>query len=595
MASQDGSKELRQGKKVGLYPHTNYQMTLTSPRILNPPPTLRITGPLLSLLTTVTLCSTAISSPGPSPPELSSQTHHIPLIPTIEEQDTPTPVDPGVKPRKSEKGDRIRKIRESAARSGFGASLPSERQKVVAKEREVLMDGLSFPGLWVGEAIGKAKEFQLELRLGQPGTEIMQAITVETVQKANVETDGPVSNIEGDSFMGQITPADLEGIDHDDTSAFVMDPDSTLDQHLQPHASRDVEKSLEALGQAVPADPIADTLQTPWATLASAPVSLVTKPSQKTAKARSMSTCLTEKDTVSLFVRINSQNVRTKYMKLEKGDVPLLTCRTGKWSPFRLEVVHRATVPLAQARTTGNDRWKDDETKDVLTYGSVVVIVDAQSGARSEAVQLVKVERKEAIVDADAGHPVSELQRVGFAKVDNGGDNQGGRWYLSAPGARAGGGELLQPGEVMRRQRKPRKSRQAPEADPTVVPDTLGELDQPNVELPEAVSMQQQDPSADTTTQDTKRLKTRRHALAQATLAEEDEGWAGSTLRWAQATSEIKNVAVGGKATMTQIAVVEKVEDWMCWIITGVCKSVPVFVNIELTQYSLFLVQLFRR
>lgn len=51
-----------------------------------------------------------------------------------------------------------------------------------------------------------------------------------------------------------------------------------------------------------------------WASFDSAPVTIISKPSKKTAKTRSVTSCILAGGPVSLFNRINSQTVRTKYM-----------------------------------------------------------------------------------------------------------------------------------------------------------------------------------------------------------------------------------------------------------------------------------------
>jgi hypothetical protein len=139
--------------------------------MLNPPPILRVTGPLLPLLTQATL-RTVLCDADPSGDlgVLSTQCQRIPL-------NHPAPVSPpliaqqGIKARRAEKEDKARKLREQASKHGFGQTLPYERNKHTSREREALSDGLIFPGLWVAEGIGKEKEFRLELSLGMPGVE----------------------------------------------------------------------------------------------------------------------------------------------------------------------------------------------------------------------------------------------------------------------------------------------------------------------------------------------------------------------------------------------------------------------------------------
>ena len=75
-----------------------------------------------------------------------------------------------------------------------------------------------------------------------------------------------------------------------------------------------------------------------WATFDSAPVTIISKPSKKTAKTRNISSCILAGGPVSLFNRINSQTVRTKYMTIESNQ---LCASNSAWSAFNVNVVRR--------------------------------------------------------------------------------------------------------------------------------------------------------------------------------------------------------------------------------------------------------------
>lgn len=77
-----------------------------------------------------------------------------------------------------------------------------------------------------------------------------------------------------------------------------------------------------------------------WASFDSAPVTIISKPSKKTAKTRNISSCILAGGPVSLFNRINSQTVRTKYMTIEHAQ---LCASNVTWSAFNVNVVHRPT------------------------------------------------------------------------------------------------------------------------------------------------------------------------------------------------------------------------------------------------------------
>ncbi|CAJ0761704.1 23879_t:CDS:2 [Entrophospora sp. SA101] len=57
----------------------------------------------------------------------------------------------------------------------------------------------------------------------------------------------------------------------------------------------------------------------PHLTIDSSPVTIISKPSKKSAKAKNISLCILSGSEVSLFNRINSQTVRTKYLEIENG------------------------------------------------------------------------------------------------------------------------------------------------------------------------------------------------------------------------------------------------------------------------------------
>ena len=87
-----------------------------------------------------------------------------------------------------------------------------------------------------------------------------------------------------------------------------------------------------------------------WASFDSAPVTIISKPSKKTAKTRNISSCILAGGPVSLFNRINSQTVRTKYMTIEHNQ---LCASNIAWSAFAVNVVRPQgnENPLGSSRT----------------------------------------------------------------------------------------------------------------------------------------------------------------------------------------------------------------------------------------------------
>ena len=436
---------------------------------------------------------------------MTSQTHHIPLLPE--------------EPKVEGKKNREKRVREAAVKSGFGGGL--FKTQVLSRERQALSDGLAFSGLWVSEEIGKNKTVSLELTLGNPGE---APPPPPELPKGDQPKGDPA--IAPDLASAEVSPEDAPAADDQGNDA--GEPSTLASQG--------------------PSGPV------PWATLPSLPVSVVSKPSQKTVKARNLTSCLTTKDSFALFCRIHSQTVRTKFLKMEAG--PRLASRTGQWTPFKFDLITRAPppdVPTKRPRFAGQE-----EPTDVLTYGSIVTLVDSQSGIESEPLRVVKVEHNE-VREERTGHPISELQRIALLRVESN-DTQP-RWFLGAPGARAGGGEMLidQPG---------RRRKKGTAADDALVEQTLNGLAQVpedklhDSELPddvrealmEMVSKGGLPP---------KRMKTKRNALALATLAEGKGTGEQNALEWVRAEME-------ERITEGVTEMYEHVPDHMSWVITGV-------------------------
>ena len=83
-----------------------------------------------------------------------------------------------------------------------------------------------------------------------------------------------------------------------------------------------------------------------WASFESAPVTIISKPSKKTAKTRNIGSCILAGGPVSLFNRINSQTVRTKYMTVDSGQI---SASNLSWSAFNMTVTRPYEEPPAGA------------------------------------------------------------------------------------------------------------------------------------------------------------------------------------------------------------------------------------------------------
>ncbi|EIW64316.1 uncharacterized protein TRAVEDRAFT_68154 [Trametes versicolor FP-101664 SS1] len=174
---------------------------------------------------------------------------------------------------------------------------------------------------------------------------------------------------------------------------------------------------LLSLDIAEPAADGSDANERIWASFDSAPVTIISKPSKKTAKTRNISSCILAGGPVSLFNRINSQTVRTKYMTIEQNQ---LCASNVAWSAFAVNVVRPqgAEAPLGGPQP--------------VTYGSEIVLADTVTGVQTAPLIIRKVD-KGRIVNDDGG-PVSQMQKIALQRLNS----DGTRHYLSAAGPIAG-------------------------------------------------------------------------------------------------------------------------------------------------------------
>jgi recombining binding protein (suppressor of hairless) len=194
-------------------------------------------------------------------------------------------------------------------------------------------------------------------------------------------------------------------------------------------------------------DPDSPLGNTPWASFESSQVAIISKPSKKTAKTRNMSSCILAGGPVSLFNRINSQTVRTKYMAVEQGR---LSASNSVWSAFNVSVVRSATESddspdqapaqlspsASSARTTSASvrSYSSSVGARPVTYGSEIILTDALTGVASDPLIIRKVD-KSRIINDDGG-PVSQMQKIALQRIGE----DGQRYYLSASGTIAGSG-----------------------------------------------------------------------------------------------------------------------------------------------------------
>ncbi|CDO73511.1 hypothetical protein BN946_scf185013.g146 [Trametes cinnabarina] len=146
-----------------------------------------------------------------------------------------------------------------------------------------------------------------------------------------------------------------------------------------------------------------------WASFDSAPVTIISKPSKKTAKTRNIASCILAGGPVSLFNRINSQTVRTKYMTIEGNQ---LCASNVAWSAFAVNVVRQHGVEAPLGGIHVHSLRCPEERKLTVTAPLIIRKVD-----------------KGRIVNDDGG-PVSQMQKIALQRINA----DGSRHYLSAAG-----------------------------------------------------------------------------------------------------------------------------------------------------------------
>ena len=148
----------------------------------------------------------------------------------------------------------------------------------------------------------------------------------------------------------------------------------------------------------------------PWATLYSAPVHIISKPSKKTTRGNTPG--ISNMGMIALFNRINSQTVRTKYLSHctpspphpDVSSAPLtsapitLTTSSSHWDPFTIEIVppEAANAPIL--------------------YGSRIVLRTGPNATSHEYI-VRKVEKHQSLA-SEYGRQVSQMQKIALMRAD---------------------------------------------------------------------------------------------------------------------------------------------------------------------------------
>lgn len=155
-----------------------------------------------------------------------------------------------------------------------------------------------------------------------------------------VHIEGPVWNMKQQQLSvavvsegGERAYEQKAPLDHNLTASFKF-------LHVTGSAkTKSFQLSLDIAEPAPPATDGSDVITSGrvWASFDSAPVTIISKPSKKTAKTRNITSCILAGGPVSLFNRINSQTVRTKYMTVERSQ---LSASNVAWSAFNVNVTN---------------------------------------------------------------------------------------------------------------------------------------------------------------------------------------------------------------------------------------------------------------
>lgn len=173
--------------------------------------------------------------------------------------------------------------------------------------------------------------------------------------------------------------------------------------------------------------------EVPFASFLSNPISIISKPSKKTSKApRSnvSTTCILANTPVSLFNRINSQTVRTKYMTSEGGR---LCAKNSSWSPFEISIVRQHPCMAVAAAAAAQQRPPSAALP--VMYGTEIVLKDTATGVSSPPVIVRKVEKNR--IAPCAYGPVSQMAKIALQIASSSSQQQQQLqrpMYLSATG-----------------------------------------------------------------------------------------------------------------------------------------------------------------